>query len=281
MKNIGRHPCFNEQAHEVYGRIHLPVAPKCNIQCRYCIRSLNETENRPGVACRIVSPDEALAMVREAAEKFPLTVVGVAGPGDALANEETFETFRLVDREFPDLMKCISTNGLALPGSIDKLKEIKLDTLTVTVNAVDPKIAAGVYEAVFWRGRRLEGLAGAKILVRNQLEGVKKAVEAGMFVKINTVLIPGVNMDHTGEIAKKYAKIGVNIMNIMPLIPLYKLKDCRAPDCVELQEARVECEKFLPQFRKCKQCRADAVGVPGCERKGGGGRQDTQYYYHF
>ena len=33
---IEQHPCFNDEAHDSKGRIHLPVAPKCNIQCNFC-----------------------------------------------------------------------------------------------------------------------------------------------------------------------------------------------------------------------------------------------------
>jgi nitrogen fixation protein NifB len=32
------HPCFSENARHTTGRIHLPVAPKCNIQCNFCDR---------------------------------------------------------------------------------------------------------------------------------------------------------------------------------------------------------------------------------------------------
>ena len=27
-----KHPCFSKEAHGKFGRIHLPVAPRCNIQ---------------------------------------------------------------------------------------------------------------------------------------------------------------------------------------------------------------------------------------------------------
>ena len=32
------HPCFNRIAKKCYGRVHLPIAPNCNIQCNYCNR---------------------------------------------------------------------------------------------------------------------------------------------------------------------------------------------------------------------------------------------------
>ena len=276
-KTLDVHPCFNEQAHFKYGRTHLPVAPRCNIQCKYCIRSLNAVEQRPGVACRIMAPREALAFLRTAVKEHPITVVGVAGPGDALANEETFETFRLIGKEFPQLLKCLSTNGLLLSETINLLREIGLDTLTVTVNAVDPKIGARIYESVSKNGKTIRGVKAAETLIDAQLEGVAKAVRAGMRVKINTVLIPGVNMHHVSDIAKRYAAMGVHLMNIMPLIPLYKLARASAPSCDQLNKARNECEKYLPQFRKCKQCRADAVGIPG--REVHEPRGDSEYYH--
>jgi len=41
------HPCFNEKAHFSTARIHLPVAPKCNIQCNFCNRKIDKCEHAP------------------------------------------------------------------------------------------------------------------------------------------------------------------------------------------------------------------------------------------
>lgn len=46
----------------VGGRVHLPVAPECNIQCNFCNRLYDcANENRPGVTRRTFGPAEALA----------------------------------------------------------------------------------------------------------------------------------------------------------------------------------------------------------------------------
>ncbi|MBU7027303.1 MAG: hypothetical protein HXS48_10220, partial [Theionarchaea archaeon] len=45
--------------------------------------------------------------------------------------------------------------------------------------------------------------------------------------------------------------------------PLGEFSGLRPPTCEEIQLVRKKCEHILPQFRLCKQCRADAVGVPG------------------
>ena len=33
-----RHPCFDADARHQFGRVHLPVAPACNVQCNFCDR---------------------------------------------------------------------------------------------------------------------------------------------------------------------------------------------------------------------------------------------------
>ena len=79
---VDRHPCFSGDAKHKWGRIHLPVAPKCNIQCRYCSRKTDcPNESRPGVTSRVLGPEEAARYLHHALEKEPrIAVVGIAGP---------------------------------------------------------------------------------------------------------------------------------------------------------------------------------------------------------
>ena len=148
------HPCYNEKLHDKVGRVHVPIAPKCNIGCNFCIRSINGDENRPGVAGEILSADEAVAHVNEVSSTdLPIAVVGVAGPGDSLANDATFEFFEKISKENPDLIKCMSTNGLLLPKYAERVAELGIDTLTVTVNAVDPEIGKDVYGFIYYEGK--------------------------------------------------------------------------------------------------------------------------------
>ncbi|MBF0128761.1 MAG: radical SAM protein, partial [Alphaproteobacteria bacterium] len=115
---IKDHPCYSEEAHHYFARMHVAVAPACNIQCNYCNRKFDcANESRPGVVSERLTPEEALRKVLAVAAKVPqLSVVGIAGPGDALYDSaRTFETFRLVSKALPDVKLCLSTNGLALP----------------------------------------------------------------------------------------------------------------------------------------------------------------------
>ncbi len=239
----------------------------CNIQCNYCKRDINKSENRPGVSASVLKPIESLEVLRTALKKMPqIKVVGIAGPGEPLANPNTFETFRLVHEEFPHLIKCVASNGLLLAEKVDELKKVGVSTVTVTINAVDPEVASKIYAFVIYKNKTLTGTDGAKLLLEKQMEGVEKASAAGMLVKINTVLIPEINSDEIEKISLEAAKRGAVIHNIIPLIPIYLFKYMPKPTAEQLNKARSISLKYLPQFRVCKQCRADAMGVPGLEK---------------
>ena len=266
---LANHPCYSETAHMKFGRVHIPVAPKCNIACRFCERKVAQYyhTSRPGVAYTIVKPEDAVAYVKKAIkEESMIRVAGIAGPGDPLYNEETFEALRLIRREFPRLQLCICTNGLLLPEKLDSLLKAGVSSITVTVNAVDPRIGMKINNRIRLGNKTIKGIEAAKTFSRNQLLGIKKAIESGAVVKVNTVLIPDVNLEHIVEIAKRMRKLKVPLMNIMPLIPAGKLKKSRRPTCEELKEARENAERYVPQFRACRQCRADACGIPGKNR---------------
>ena len=257
------HPCFNEKMHDKVGRAHVPVAPKCNIFCNFCTRDINDEENRPGVASCVMNPDDAIKHINDVTADGPIAVVGVAGPGDSLANEATFEFFEKSAKEQPDLIKCMSTNGLLLPKYADKLAELGVNSVTVTINAVDPDSAEEIYSFIKYEGKVYKGLEAAEILIKNQLDGVEKAAANGLVVKVNSVLIPGLNDEHIVEIAKEVKKRGAALMNVLPLIPLAKMKHYQRPDCSMMEKVREEVEEIIPVFRACTQCRADAYGIPG------------------
>ncbi|MBF0436669.1 MAG: nitrogenase cofactor biosynthesis protein NifB [Magnetococcales bacterium] len=270
---INQHPCYSKEAHHRYARMHLAVAPACNIQCHYCNRKYDcANESRPGVVTRLLTPDEALAQVAMVKTRMPqLTVVGIAGPGDALANpERILATCRRIKAEFPDLMLCLSTNGLELPKYVETLAGLGVHHVTVTVNAIDPAVGAHIYPWIFWKNRRIRGLHAAQILIDHQQEGIARLVARGILVKINSVLIPGVNADHLPLVHETIAGHGVFVHNIMPLISApahgtyYGLMGQKEPTLTELEAVRSQCG-HVAMMTHCRQCRADAVGMLGEE----------------
>jgi Predicted Fe-S oxidoreductases len=221
-------------------------------------------ESRPGVTSRVQTSEEALqTVVKSKASNIgsKLTVVGIAGPGEPLANKATFETLRGVKRNFPEMILCLSTNGLLLPEKIDELVDIGVSHVTVTLNTLDEQVGAKIYSYVRWEGRTLIGPDAARVLINNQLKGIELASKAGMTVKVNTVLIPNVNDQLLYSLALEIKKRGANIHNIMPLIPQGKLAHIKAPTKELLTSSRSILGGILPQMKHCQQCRADAIGL--------------------
>jgi nitrogen fixation protein NifB len=259
------HPCFSEEAHRLFGRVHLPVAPACNIQCRYCVRKFDcANESRPGITSRVLTPDEAVDRVQALIERNDrLSVVGIAGPGDPLVNAPTYVVLRKVNWMYPDLTLCVSTNGLLLPERLEQLISLGVKSLTVTINAVNPEIAENIYAWVNYQGRRYTGREAAELLMANQWRGLEKAVKAGLIVKVNTVFIPGVNDEEIPLIAGRAGELGADIMNILPLIPQAEFSGIMRPSHRDIAMMRERCRPSIPQMTHCKQCRADACGILG------------------
>ena len=259
------HPCFSGGSCR-NARMHIPVAPACNISCNYCNRKYDCTnESRPGVTSEVLSPEEAarkFAVVREKMEN--LTVVGIAGPGDALANfENTKKSIQLITQIDPEITFCLSTNGLMLPHHADEIINLGISHVTITINAIDPSIGAKIYKEVNYNGKRYTGEQAAAVLIRNQLEGLAYLAARGVVCKVNIVLIKGVNDMHVEAVVKKVKAYGAYITNIMPLIPAEGSAFQHMPltSNKELTEIRKKCEGTMKQMYHCKQCRADAIGT--------------------
>ncbi len=147
--------------------MHVAVAPACNIQCNYCNRKYDcANESRPGVVSERLTPEQGARKVLAVAQKVPqLSVLGIAGPGDALYDwRHTKATFDAVSKLVPDLKLCLSTNGLALPDHVNEIVDMNIDHVTVTSNMVDPEIGAKIYPWIFYKNRRYSGLEAARIL---------------------------------------------------------------------------------------------------------------------
>ena len=271
MINIDIHPCFNAKVKGQFGRVHLPVAPKCNILCNYCNRKFDcVNESRPGVTSAVLSPAQAIAYLEKVLEAEPrITVAGIAGPGDPFANpKETMETLRLIRQRFPELLLCLASNGLGLAPYLDELAELQVSHVTITVNAVDPEIGAKIYSwvrdgKVIYRGRQ-----AAEVLLARQLEAIAGLKARGIVVKINTIVIPGINDHHVEAVARKMKELGVDLLNCMPVYPNADTPfgEIPEPEPEKMAAIQAAAGEFLPQMRHCTRCRADAVGLLDADR---------------
>lgn len=275
MKNAGldihAHPCFNAEVSTCRGRVHLPVAPHCNIQCRYCNRKYDcVNESRPGVSSAVLSPRQALHYLETVRRKVPdLAVAGVAGPGDPFANvEETLETMALVRDRFPDMLLCVASNGLNLACHVPALANLGCTHVSVTVNAVDPEVGEKLYAWVRKDKKVYRGRPAAEILLESQREAVRALKDHGIMVKINCIVVPGINDEHVVDVAREMKPLGADLFNAMPLVPNRDtpFAHLKEPDEATIRRLRRKAASIMPQMTHCTRCRADAVGLLGADR---------------
>ncbi|MCL4427685.1 MAG: radical SAM protein [Deltaproteobacteria bacterium] len=266
---IEKHPCFNKEVSKHYGRVHLPVAKLCNISCNYCHRDYDcPNESRPGVTSSLLSPEDAVDRIYEVKRFFnDISVAAVAGPGDSLAEpSNTMKTFELVKKEFPEIILCMSTNGLNLAENLEELKDRGVNFITVTLNAVDLSIAQKIYRYINYKGIVYTEKDAAGILLDGQIRSIENAVKKGFTIKINTVLIPGINDFHIKDISEKVKKLGVYLFNVMPMIPAEKsyfyktgVKGAGRKDVIRITKDI----EGINIMEHCRQCRSDAAGLLG------------------
>lgn len=275
LQKVAQHPCYSNDAHHKYARMHLAVAPACNIQCNYCNRKYDcANESRPGVVSELLSPEQALLKAQAVAQSIPqLSVIGIAGPGDPLANpERTFKTLALIRDAMPDIKLCLSTNGLMLSDYIDEIVNLGVDHVTITINTLDPDVAAKIYKWVYFEGKRYTGIEAGKLLIQRQLQGLADLQKVGILTKVNSVLIPEINDTYLPALSQQLRDNNVFLHNIMALISQpehgteFGLTGQREPTEKELDEVRELAGGNVSQMKHCQQCRADAVGMLGEDR---------------
>jgi nitrogen fixation protein NifB len=195
-----------------------------------------------------------------------ISVIGIAGPGDPFANPmETLETIRLIREKYPEKIFCLSTNGLNLKPYISRLSESGVSHVTLTVNAVDPEISAPIYSWVRFGPKVYRGREGAKVLLDQQLEIIPLLKEKGITVKINTIILPGINDHHIPEVARVTAGLGADIMNCIPVIPNKDtpFEEMQEPSKQSIFRIRTLVREQIPMMHHCARCRADAAGLLG------------------
>ena len=214
-----------------------------------------------------MSVEEAVTITRtEIKKNRNLRIVAISGPGDPLANHETFETLQWIREEFDDISICLSTNGILLKKNADWLKEIGVETISVSMSTAKPSTANKIYEWLRIGNEVVRGESIGSLIVDSQLNGIRKTARLGIRVKVNTILIPEINRHDIVPLARVVSEAGAILQNIVPLFPNDTFSNHRPPTKSEVSEVRKAASHLISQFSHCKQCRSDVVGIPGNDR---------------
>lgn len=192
-----------------YGRtikyLRLSVTDLCNCRCVYCMGE-NGVPRLPHSA--ILSFEEIEEIVR-AAVSLGVTKVRLTG-GEPLVRRGIDELVRRLRGIEGVEELAMTTNGARLAEYAARLKSAGLDRLNVSLDTLDPE-----------KFRRITRIGE----LRNTLDGLDAARRAGFErIKLNTVLMGGVNDDEIAEIAA-LAKDGAFDVRFIELMPIGECTD--------------------------------------------------------
>ncbi|MDD3774471.1 MAG: GTP 3',8-cyclase MoaA [Sulfurovaceae bacterium] len=165
--------------------LRVSVTERCNFRCQYCMPekpfSWVPQEN-------LLSFEELFLFIKvvidEGVDKIRLT------GGEPLLREDLDKFIAMIHDYKPDIDLAITTNGFLLGEAAEKLKTSGLKRLNISLDSLKPDIAAKI--------------AGKDVLSR-VLEGIEKALEIGLNVKLNMVPLKGINEDEILDILE-YAR---------------------------------------------------------------------------
>lgn len=168
----------------------------CNLACKYCMQAPVRLESDAGadVATDEVSALNTAKFIEKVAGEYqPNEITLTYFGGEPLANIEAIESIHNYLKEvLPEkirLNQMAITNGVLVPRCIDRLCQIGVSTLQITLDG--PR---QIHDA------RRVGIGGAGTFDK-VVAGISAALEAGIFVAIHTV-IDSHNAPHIRELAQ-------------------------------------------------------------------------------
>jgi len=183
-------PCGREITH-----IRLSVTQRCNLNCIYCHR---EGEGEYGrVRKKEISVSE-IKGIMTAACKLGIKKVKITG-GEPLLRKDILEILKEISglKGIEDIS--MTTNGFFLAQFAEQLKENGLNRINIGCDSMSSSILPKNIE--------------------NVEKGIKKAADVGLNpIKINMVVLKGINENETGKMMKISKKYNA-ILQLIELIP--------------------------------------------------------------
>ncbi|MET0415867.1 MAG: GTP 3',8-cyclase MoaA [Actinoplanes sp.] len=188
-----------------FGRVatdlRVSLTDRCNLRCTYCMPE-------EGLAWlpreQQLTDDEVSRLIRVSVELLGIREVRFTG-GEPLLRRGLLGIIRAAAELKPRPRLMLTTNGIGLDRLAEPLRDAGLDRINVSLDTLDPER----FQALTRRDRHAD-----------VLRGLKAAASAGLTpVKINTVLMRGVNEDEAPDLLKFALTYGYQLRFIeqMPL----------------------------------------------------------------
>jgi len=230
--------------------LRISVTDRCNQRCAYC----SPDEKFIKIPKENILSLEEIYAFSEIAVSLGITKIRLTG-GEPLLRKNLIYLVELLSSIQNVMDLAMTTNGVLLKQFAGQLKTAGLNRINISLDTLIPE-----KYYLITRENRLHEV----------LEGINAAQEANFdSVKINCVIIPGVNEDEIEDLQRFCANLGldlqfINMMDLRQKVPIpIQLENIatRPPQCEGCNKLRLSCDgKLFP-------CLYSTIGVPIKEKR--------------
>ncbi|MBP3224318.1 MAG: GTP 3',8-cyclase MoaA [Campylobacter sp.] len=171
--------------------LRISVTQKCNFRCRYCMPNTPfEWVPREN----LLSFEEMFSFVKVAIDKG-IEKIRITG-GEPLIRRDIAKFVKMISDYAPSIDLALTTNGYYLKNYAKDLAEAGLKRINMSLDSLRPERAKYIAQ---------------KGVLYNVLEGLEAALEVGLKVKLNTVVLRGINDDEICHLIEFAREKGVQI----------------------------------------------------------------------
>lgn len=212
--------------------LRISITDRCNLRCIYCMPQDGVVHK---AASEILSFEEILRVVRVCAT-IGVSKIKISG-GEPLVRKGVFKLLESII-SLPGIKDVsLTTNGVLVKKYIKELKNAGLKRMNISVDTLD--------------ARKFRRIAGPGELA-DVLSGIDAAIEEGFFVKLNVVMMKGINDDEILEFAKfaLEKKLVVRFIELMPMIDNRLLSRDFYMSCEAVKDRLQDLGRLTPVYAK-------------------------------
>ena len=158
--------------------LRISVTDRCNFRCDYCMpREHFDSEYEFLPKEKIISYEEIILIIKSALP-LGLKKIRITG-GEPLIRKDISKLIKMIRQLDEQIDIAMTTNGVLLRKNIQLLKKSGLNRVTVSLDSIDNDLFREITDSNFE--------------VKDVLDGIEAAIEAGIEVKINTVIKRNLN----------------------------------------------------------------------------------------
>lgn len=194
--------------------IYLPVAPQIVARTRFSPPTSTHSQ------CFMVP--EALSWLDQIMEERgkSVSIVAISGPGDPLASPDiTLHVISEVRKRYPYVQIGLNTLGIGSDRLASNLAKAGANYVAMEVNGVHSEILEKLYAWIRPGQKTLKISETAKLLIKEQRNGVPALKFHNLTVGVHTTLYPGYNTDHVAKISSEMMELGADSISLVPYVP--------------------------------------------------------------